>query len=509
MSKYSTIYFSIKNKGSVLKILKKTRILIALLLVAVVSMTLMVQCVSSASTSFSDGFENGLVNWTDTTTNPTPILTNEQKNSGSYSLKVTADSGVGDYAYKAFSIDTRIMYFQVHARLSAPIAYGDNRFMVCADKNSNFIAKISIYYDKTNSPKLHILDALHNQGGVYSISWTPNTWHEYTVMINAVSQGSINVWYDGSLVGSLNGDFSSAANLGTLLVGSYKSDQATTNYIDDVSIGTSSPFALTSKTPVTYFQSTFSYASTGSYAANQNWPSQEPAGYKIEKGTWNWVNTGDSADMKLVVDPATGNSYCLNMVLDYPGTRPLSINQQAKLYNIPSRETQNWNGVQDSKEVYYTMKYWFPADFSVATHSWRLIWQLNGEVNVYGNPQYTYSPQMALIFGDKDLELQASGYYYTDGASRAYSLINNVDLPKAQWVQITVYVKQGSAFRAQDGTVAIWINGKQVFSSNSLSTSTVSGTPYSIWSIANYGGPYEAQNQYFLIKDVMATNYLP
>jgi hypothetical protein len=472
----------------------------------------MIQCVSSATSTFSDGFENSLNNWTDITTNPAPSVTTEQKYSGSYSLKAyKTESGGSNYVYKAYPVETRLMYFQAYARLSAPTVYGDNRFMVCADKNSNFIAKISIYYDKTSSPKLHLVDAIHDKAGVYSIAWTPNTWHSYTVMIDATSQGSISVWYDGSFVGSLTGDFSSVATLGTLIVGSHKSDQAVTNYIDNVSMSTTSPLVTTppSITGVTYFKSTFSYASTGSYAANQNWPSTEPAGYKIEKGTWNWVNTGDTANMKLVVDPATGNSYCLKMVLDRLGTRPLSVNQQAKLYNIPSRETSNWNGIQDTKEVYYTMKYWFPSDFSIARYSWRLIWQLNGEANVYGNPQYTYSPQMALIFGDKDLELQASGYYYKDGQSREYSLINNVDIPKGQWVEIAIYVKQGSSFRTQDGTVTIWINDKQVFSSNTMSTSTVSGTPYAIWSIANYGGPYEAQNQYFLIKDVMATSYLP
>lgn len=422
-----------------------------------------------------------------------------------------ADAGGGVYAYKAFPVESKTLYFQVDARLSAPAVYGNNRFMVCADKNSNFLVKISIYYDKNSIPYLYVVDAVHDKAGLYSIAWTPNTWHSYTVKIDATSTGSISVWYDGTLVGSLTGDFSSVAALGTLIVGSHKSDQAVTNYIDNAVISVTSPLpsAPSATTGLTYFKSTFSYASTDSYAANVNWPGKEPVGYKIEKGTWHWINTGDTANMKLVVDPATGNSYCLKMILDYPGTRPLSVNQQAKLYNIPSRETSNWNGIQDTKEVYYSMKYWFPKDFSVARYSWRLIWQLNGEENVYGNPQYTYSPQMALIFGDQTLQLQASGYYYKDGQSRAYSLINNVDIPKEQWVEITIYVKQGSSFREQDGTVTIWINDKQVFSSNTLSTSTVSGTPYSIWSIANYGGPYEAQNQYFLVKDVMATSYLP
>lgn len=471
----------------------------------------MVQIVRSESTSFSDGFENGLTNWTGATPNPNnPIVSSEKVHLGSNSLKINkADAGGSNYAYKTLALPTRLMYFQIYASLSAPIPYGDNRFMICADKNSNFVLYGSVYYNKTSYPKLHIIDAVYNKGFFYDISWTPNTWHAFEVMINATSNGGLSMWYDGAFAGRITGDFSSVGDLGTLIVGDYNSEQAVTNYIDDVSISLSSPTSggSTYQSPIVYFKSTFSYAGTGYYAANQNWINQEPVGYVIERGTWQWINTQNSADMKLVKDPANQNNYCLEVILDSPGTRPLNINQQAKLYNIPSRETQNWNGILPNKEVYYTVKYWFPKDFSVAFHSWRLIWQLNGEEDVYGNPNYTFYPQLALVFGENDLQLQAPAYYYPDWTNRAYHVVNNVDLPKEQWVTFMIYVKQGSGFRVPNGTVRIWINGVQVYSSNTLSTATFSGTPYDIWSIGNYGGPLEAQNQFILIKDVMATNY--
>jgi hypothetical protein len=152
------------------------------------------------------------------------------------------------------------------------------------------------------------------------------------------------------------------------------------------------------------------------------------------------------------------------------------------------------------------MYYYFPR-FEVARYSWRLIWQLNGEYGVYGNT--TYAPQMGLIFGDSALEYQASGYYYANGQERDYSIISNNNLPKGQWVKIVVYVQQGSAFKVEDGTVMIWINDNKVFENHHLATSTVSGTPYVIWGIGNYGGPYEEYGQYILIKDVKVTSQYP
>jgi hypothetical protein len=195
------------------------------------------------------------------------------------------------------------------------------------------------------------------------------------------------------------------------------------------------------------------------------------------------------------------------MALDAPGTRPLSTNQHIKLYEVQDREASNYvEPYPTLKEAYWNMKYWFPADFNVATNSWRLIWQFYGEDGVYGNPSYTYDPQFGLIFGHSNFYLQMSGYYFTDGQTRSFQLVSNSELPKERWVSIVVFVKQGSAFKAEDGTIMIWIDGAKVFERHDLSTSTLSGTPYVAWGIGNYGGPYEPQGQYIDIKDVSVTS---
>jgi len=282
---------------------------------------------------------------------------------------------------------------------------------------------------------------------------------------------------------------------------------AETHGLNSVTKTVASQGAITySWVPTTYFECSFSYPGPSGYDLNEPWALTEPCGYPNERGTWHWVNCGtDDGTLKIVTDPADPSRTCLQMLLDTPGSRPLSDNQHVKLYECSARESALWDSPYPTrKEAYWSVSYWFPSDFQVARYSWRLIWQYNGEEGVYG--VLTYAPQFALIFGDTDLELQATGYYYNDGANREYHLINNADLPKDQWVTFTIYVKQGSAFKSEDGTVTIWINGNQVFSSNTFSTATVSGTPYVIWGIGNYGGPLEAQGQYINVKDVTVTS---
>jgi hypothetical protein len=260
---------------------------------------------------------------------------------------------------------------------------------------------------------------------------------------------------------------------------------------------------------ITYFSATFDHEGPEGYKINQAWPITEPCKYNNERGTWHWVNCGTgNGDLKLITDPANASRLCLQMLFSTAGTRPLSDNQHIKLYNIQSRETALWNGPYlTTKSAYYQMYYWFPEDFNIARYSWRLIWQLNGEYGVYGNT--TYAPQMGLIFGDSSLQYQASGYYYNDGKERDFTVISNSNIPKGQWVKIVVYVEQGSAFKAEDGTVVIWINDNKVLEKHNLSTATVSGTPYEIWGIGNYGGPNEAYGQYILVKDVKVTSQYP
>ena len=257
---------------------------------------------------------------------------------------------------------------------------------------------------------------------------------------------------------------------------------------------------------VTYLQSTFSKEDPEGYKLNQPWMRKEPCGYPNELGVWHWVNCGPKwGTIRLVPDPADANRTCVEMLLDAPGDRPLSNDQHVKLYECQGREAENYAEPYPTlKEAYYHMKYWFPSDFKV--DSWRLIWQYCGEEDVYGNPDHTSSPQMALVFGDTYLYLKSTGYYHKDGQKRSFVVSRNTNLPKDRWVTMVVYVKQGSAFQSEDGTVTVWIDGVKLFERNDIATATYSGTPYVIWGIGNYGGSYEDQGQRIYIKDVMVTS---
>jgi Polysaccharide lyase len=284
---------------------------------------------------------------------------------------------------------------------------------------------------------------------------------------------------------------------------------------------TSSPAPTATPTPTptsssitTYFDSSFSYLSGATFGLNTNWPQTEPLQYPTEKGIWNWINDQSSGgDMRLVADPAVSGSYCLQMINDLSGTRPLSQNQEVKLYQVQNRQTSTYSGPYIStKEAYYQMQYWFPSNFQTA--SWRLIWQICGDSAVYGNAAFANNanagyPQMQLTFGKTNLELETSPFYSANGLWGDYSIINTANLPKDQWVTITVYVKQGSTFQSQDGTVQIWINNALMFTNTHLPTATYTETPYVIWGIGNYGSPYEAQGQYIDIKDVTVTSAYP
>jgi hypothetical protein len=270
----------------------------------------------------------------------------------------------------------------------------------------------------------------------------------------------------------------------------------------------------TPSTMTTYFSSSFTYLSSPTFGANTNWPSTEPCKYPNEKGIWNWVNDQSlGGNMKLVPDPAVPGSYCLQMINDLSGTRPLSQNQEVKLYQVQDRQTSTYGSPYTStKEAYYQMQYWFPSDFQ--TKSWRLIWQICGDSAVYGNANFANNenagyPQMQLTFGTTGLQFQTSPFYNANGQWGDYRVINTANIPKDQWVTITVYVDQGSGFKTADGIVKIWINNALMFSSTTIPTATYTGTPYVIWGIGNYGSPYEAQGQYINIKDVTVTSAYP
>lgn len=288
---------------------------------------------------------------------------------------------------------------------------------------------------------------------------------------------------------------------------------------------------------ITYFQCSFSmegpsieppvYTPEGlriGYREGEFHPRNEPSLYPCEKGLWKWVNSrywkdGTVSNMptagtlRLVRDPTDPSRLVLECLNDVEGVRPLSGAQHAKLYELQHIDSQNYGEPYlTSREAYYHTEYWFPEDWP-ELESHVLIWQICGEYGAYGNPTMGHmSPQMALRFvsegwgyGDS-LLFHFLDFYYEDGGTRRWPIIDRASIPKEQWVSIDVYVKQGSSFQSEDGAVIIWIDGEKLFEDYTLPTANPSGTPYTIWGIGNYGSSYEPAGLSLLIKNVVVSS---
>lgn len=260
---------------------------------------------------------------------------------------------------------------------------------------------------------------------------------------------------------------------------------------------------------ITYFQCSFAYEGLESYSKGDWWPTWEPCGYPNEKGIWHWVvvrRTKEpySGNMRLIPDPADHSRLCLETIFDYPGARPLPENQHCYVNNIQEGEKANWpEPYTTSKQAYYSFKIWFPQDFEVKR--WRLFWSYRGERSTLSQH---FNPQMCLVFNAPEfsLNLGVDDYFFNDEKNRRFALMSFNEVPREQWVRFTIYVKQGSGFRVEDGTVIIWINERKVFERHDLPTATVSGAPYVIWGIGNYGGGEELEGQYLRFKDVVVSS---
>ncbi|MFA5365150.1 MAG: heparin lyase I family protein [Candidatus Bathyarchaeia archaeon] len=460
---------------------------------------------------FNDGYENEFIFWDQFDPYQNVAIQTDITYSGTNAL--IADNPTGSYSYFGYSYKTMVinadfMHFSLMANLSAPVNWEDNGFIVVGNADGQFLASLRIYKDGTGQTQLHIRNHWGDVAEYYEdIEWSPYEWQKYSISLN-ITSGEVNAYIDDVLIMTETLDFSESSLLGSVYVGMLNAGQPSTNYIDDVTIGLAN-VPSTDGENIVYFDSSFAYAGEGDYALNAYFPPTEPCGYEIEKGTWHWVNANNTGNMRLIADPENESRTCLQMMMDNSSVRPLDENQHIKLYNIQGRESANWmNPYISTKEAFYNFKFLLPSNFSV--QDWRLVWQFNGEENVYGNPDFTFSPQFGLVFDNisDTLELQADNYYYADNQDRRFELIDIDDIPKNTWVNWTVYVKQGSAFRAEDGNVTVWINGDQLFTSNTFSTSTVTGIPFAIWGIGNYGGPEEEYGQNILMKDVKVTNYL-
>lgn len=275
---------------------------------------------------------------------------------------------------------------------------------------------------------------------------------------------------------------------------------------------------------VKYFECSFSAEHLPNFPVDVWFPASEDLveqSFLCEKGRWNWLNTRNpesgeytpannqyGGGMRLVRDPSDALRLCLEMSLTTLGTRPLPSNQHTKLYELQAEQPENYvEPYPTLKEAYYRFKIWVPSNLNVQNRI--LIWQLSGEQGVYGNPEHTYAPQIPLSFvtwGYDALVLQVVNYYYADNKTKYFPLIKTVDFPKDRWVTIDVYVKQGSGFRVEDGTVIVWIDGRLFFEQHNLPTATYSGTPYVIWGIGNYGSTQELYGTKLLFKDVAVSS---
>ncbi len=288
--------------------------------------------------------------------------------------------------------------------------------------------------------------------------------------------------------------------------------------------------AISQSSLTTYFECSFenTYPASG-FDYNQNFPYAEPCAYPCEKGKWNWVNVRpttitqewqrNAGSIYLITDPSDATRTCARFILDAPGTRPLTTAQHTKLYEVQYTNRQNYvEPYPTLKEAYYQFKIWVPSSITIKQGT--LLWQMCGDLNSYGTLPDADSPQLSLAFvsyGDpipQTLMLTVSGFYYNDFVSgintnRFFSIMPTADFPKDQWVTITIFAKQGTSYRAEDGTLTIWINSNKVFEKNTLPTASYSGTPYFTWGIGCYGSNKEMLNQNFLFKDVIVTSKYP
>lgn len=155
----------------------------------------------------------------------------------------------------------------------------------------------------------------------------------------------------------------------------------------------------------------------------------------------------------------------------------------------------------DHADAYYSAWFYFPTGFGIT--NWRNIFQWKDDnIQDGGRVMFNIMPQ-----SDMEFNLWVNGLYQPDGTTKAYELTDKISDLMNQWVHIQVHIVRGSGYKVGDGTIEVWINNVQRFSSNAMGTYPISDTELDYqWGVGNYGSTNEPDDQTLYVDDVVASS---
>jgi len=191
----------------------------------------------TATTYFQDNFESGnLSAWTLPSADSTGTASVQSTvvNSGSNALSFNNSSGQYVYLNTALPSGPVVQtYTRFAFRFSSNVT-GGTELVVGRNGNGNNVFEVDFDYNR------HGLDIYfwNSSGGVYSIfspnnALSPDTWYSIEVQDYQISNGHAQVWINGSSIGSVDADLSSANPYAGLML--FDSAPGTI-YIDDVKV---------------------------------------------------------------------------------------------------------------------------------------------------------------------------------------------------------------------------------------------------------------------------------
>lgn len=236
---------------------------------------------------------------------------------------------------------------------------------------------------------------------------------------------------------------------------------------------------------VEYFRANFTGLVDGrgtTFPVNTNIGYSEPFPYYPQKGCWNWIDWKDRAtDLntgtgKIISDIDVPGSYCLELKL--AGS---TSDQSAKIINVqwtagayPGTAWDNLtNFTPAPTDVYYNFKQWMPSPFSNPA-IWRIFWNIYG---AYPGPFPTGQMKLQWCGESQGSTYRGKLIIFVLGSTRAsgvdfIDIIMDIDdVPKDQWNQWSIRVKQGSGYKVADGTIEVWLNGVRRYINTSIETS--------------------------------------